>query len=242
MVEAEVIDRLAAKSDKNCEIKARAYLGSTVNDGANFYEIACASGKGYILEQARDGSLADATDCSRADHIIPGGCRLTSTSQAKALQAAAYSRMAKAANFDCDVSEYAFLPSASGGKEVVELACSNRPDGGIGLVSGSGMDPVIDCAYARFFGYRCILSNASGALPTLTGDLRALGEGNCTVADARPMGITAERRGFAEVSCAGHVKGFVIEYNLTPVTPISVLSCAAATHIGSGCQLPGNVE
>jgi hypothetical protein len=56
------------------------------------------------------------------------------------------------------------------------------------------------------------------------------------------MGITAERRGFAEVSCAGHVKGFVIEYNLTPVTPISVLSCAAATHIGSGCQLPGNVE
>lgn len=238
--EAEVIDRLAAKSGKNCEIEARAYLGSSADDGANFYEVACSGGKGYIFEQARNGSLAEVTDCARAEHIIPGGCQLTSTSQAKALQAAAYSRMAKAANFACDVSEYAYLPSASDGKEAVELACSNRPDGGIGLVSASGMEPVIDCAYARFFGYRCILSNASAANVTLTGDLKALGEKNCTVADTRPMGITAERHGFAEVSCAGHLNGYVIEYNLVSVTPVSVLSCAAATRIGDGCRLPGN--
>jgi hypothetical protein len=240
--EAEVVAQLAAKSEKICEIKARAYLGSSAKDGASFYEIACSSGRGYILEQARNGFFAGATDCARADRIIPGGCQLTSTSKAKALQAVAYSKMAKADNFDCDVSEYAFLPPTADRKDVVELACSNRPDGGIGLFSASGADSVIDCAYAGFFGYRCILSSTSGALSTLTGDLKALGENNCTVADARPMGITAERRGFTEVSCAGHVKGYVIEYNLTPVAPISVLSCAAATRIGSGCRLPGDVE
>ena len=239
--ETEVIDRLVAKSGKNCEIKDRAYLGSS-DDGATFYEVSCVSGKGYILEQAHSGSLAQATECAMADRVIPGGCQLTSTSQAKALQAAAYSRMAKAANFDCEVSEYGYLPSVGEGKDVVELACSNRPDGGIGLISASGMDSVIDCAYARFFGYRCILSTVSGANVALTGDLKALGESNCTVADARPMGITAERHGFTEVSCAGRTRGYVIEYNLRPLTPISVLSCSAATRIGTGCHLPGNVE
>ncbi|HEY1928077.1 MAG TPA: hypothetical protein VGG92_11490 [Caulobacteraceae bacterium] len=239
--EVAVVDQLVVKSGKICEIKSRAYLGSSMKDGATFYEFACSSGRGYVVEQARDGNLAGVTDCAKADHIVQGGCKLTSTSKAQALQAVAYSQLAKAAKFDCDVSEYAFLPSAAGG-DVVELACSNRPDGGIGLFSASGADQVIDCAYARFFGYRCILSNISGANAALSADLKTLGEGNCAVTDARPMGITAERHGFTEVSCAGHLKGYVIEYNLRPVTPISVMSCAAAIRIGSGCRLPGNVE
>jgi hypothetical protein len=240
--EVAVVDQLEVKSGKTCEIKARAYLGSSANDGSTFYEFACSSGRGYVVEQARNGSVAGVTDCAKADHIVQGGCKLTSTSKAQALQAVAYSKMAKAANFDCDVSEYAFLPAAANAGDVVELACSNRPDGGIGLFSASGADQVIDCAYARFFGYRCILSDISGAHATLSADLKTLGESNCTVTDARPMGITAERHGFTEVSCAGHVRGYVIEYNLRPMTPISVMSCAAAIRIGSGCRLPGNVE
>jgi hypothetical protein len=240
--QVEVVDQLLAKSGKSCGIRSRVYLGSTAKDGASFYEFACASGKGYILEQARNGSVAGVTDCAKADRIIQGGCKLTSTSAAKSFQAAAYSRMVKAVNFDCDVSKYAFLPSAASGKDVVELACANRRDGGIGLFSASGADSVIDCAYAGFFGYRCILSSTSGALSILTGDLKALGENDCTVSGARPMGITAESHGFTEVSCTGHLKSYVIEYKLRPVAPITVLSCAAATRIGSGCRLPGDVE
>jgi hypothetical protein len=211
-----------------------------------FYEVACANDKGYILEQSPSGGLAHVTNCAGADLVIPGGCRLTNTNLAKARQAATYSARAKAASFDCDVSDYAPLPTPGDGGDVVELACSNRPDGGIALFAASGPEPapdrVIGCAYARFFGYRCILSNEAAENVTLTGDLRTLGERNCAVAQARPIGITPQRHGFTEVACTSHAKGYVIEYDLTPLTPVSVLSCAAATHIGGGCRLPENLE
>ena len=236
-----VVDRLVAKSGKACTIKDRRYVGAT-DSGSVFYEAACQEGKGYMLESAANGDLKEAIDCAGAD-AIAGGCTLTDARQAKTEQAGMYTKFAAKAGFQCQVSGYAPLPGPAD-KDVVELACSNRPDGAIGIFGASANDPatIIDCAHSELKSYRCTLTKASAAYPTLTADLKALGRSTCQVSNARTVGVTADQRGYIEVACADGLAGYMIEYSLSPVTPKTPLVCAEAKGIAGGCTLPGNTK
>lgn len=238
--ELAALDRLAGRSGKGCSVKDGAYVGASPNDRSSFYEVACTDGRGFVLEQAADGSLKATTDCALADYITGGGCKLTDSRQARVQAAAEYTRLAKSAGYDCDVSAYASMPGTSDGRQVVELACANRPAGGIGLFPAAGRGKVIDCAYARLAGYRCTLSTEVAAYATLTADLKALDKIACTVSNARPVGVSADRHGYIEVACAGGGPGYMIDSALATMTPVSIVSCAQAKGIGHGCILPGN--
>jgi hypothetical protein len=236
-----VVDRLIGKSGKACTVKDRSYVGAT-GSGSMFYEVACQEGKGFMLEQGPDGSLKAAIDCAAADSIA-GGCKLTDARQAKTEQAGLYSKFAAKAGFQCQVSGYAPLPGPAD-KDVVELACANRPDGAIGIFGASENDPatIIDCAHAELKGYRCGLSKASVAYPALTSDLKTLGKQTCQVSNARTVGVTADQRGYIEVACADGLAGYMIEYALTPVTPKTAIVCSEAKGISGGCTLAGNTK
>ena len=52
-------------------------------------------------------------------------------------QAGLYSRLATKAGFACTVGKYAMFPSKAR-EEVVELQCSNRPDGGVAVFDADG--------------------------------------------------------------------------------------------------------
>ena len=235
-----VVDKLAALSGKSCTVKDRAYVGAT-KDGSAYYEVACQDGKGYVLEQAANGSLEKTIDCANAD-FLNGGCKLTDARQAKTEQAGLYSSLAKKAGFNCDVSGYAPLPTSGDGKEVVELSCSNQAAGGIGFFPASGAGTVVDCAHAELVGYRCSLTKMSAAYGALTADLRALGKTSCTVSNARAVGVTADKHGFTEVACSDGLQGYMIDYTLSPVTAKSVIICTEAKGIAGGCTLPGNTK
>ncbi|MEO8927102.1 MAG: hypothetical protein ABI306_08045, partial [Caulobacteraceae bacterium] len=237
-----VVDSLMAKSGKPCQIKDRSYVGGT-SSGLLIYEVACQDGKGYMLEQAANGDLKQAVDCAAAD-TIGGGCKLTDARQAKTEQAGLYTSLAKKAGFQCDVSGYAPLPANLQGKEVVELACSNRPDGAIGIFSAKAGEPAIiyDCAHSEIEGYRCGLSKPAAAYGTLTADLKTLGKTTCQVSSARGVGVTADKRGYIEVGCADGLPGYMIEYSLAPLTPKTTLACAEAKGVSGGCTLAGNVK
>jgi hypothetical protein len=242
-----VVDKLNASAGKNCTIKdgGRGFLAAA-QSGKLYYEEACQDGKGYVLVENPNGSLSQTIPCAEADSYF-GGCKLTDTREAKTEQAGLYTQLAKKAGFNCDVSGYAPLPGSGimPGDEVVELKCGNRPDGAVGFfpASASGQAGVYDCAHSELLGYRCTLTKASAAYPSLTNDLKAVGKSTCTVSEARAVGTTADKKGFIEVGCSDGLQGYMVQYAVTPPAPLVVqtsIICAQASGIAGGCTLPGN--
>jgi hypothetical protein len=238
---------LIAASGKPCTMTNKRYLGSTATHH-DYFEVACSGGRGYILEADPAGKLAAATDCLQAGDI-GSGCTLTETRQALTAQdgpysdlaRGTYSDLAKTAGFDCAVSRYADFPPKANGAEVVELACSNRADGAVGVFPTTGRPEVWDCLRAHAEGYTCSFSSESNVYGKLTSQLRAKGA-NCVVNDARPFGRTSAGADLIEVSCADGGPGWVLEYPPHVAEPSGALrNCAqAAASAGGGCQLAAN--
>jgi hypothetical protein len=244
-----VVDRLSAASGKPCVIKdgGRGFIGAA-QSGKVYYEEACSDGKGFVLVQAPNGAFADAVPCAEADAIF-GGCKLTDARQAKTEQSGLYTQLSKKAGFDCAVSGYAPLPglAEAPNTEVVELACGNRPDGGIGFFGATASDPsgVYDCAHAELLGYRCTLTKANAAIAALTEDLKSVGKNTCTVSAFRPVGVTADKKGFIEVGCSDGLPGYMLQYPIKPpmaLKPETAIVCNQASGIAGGCTLPGNTS
>jgi hypothetical protein len=242
-----VVDKLMADSGTSCPVKpdGRAFIGVS-QSGKMYYEVACTDGKGFILETAAGGNGVKAIPCVNAD-AIAGGCKMTDTRQAKTDQNALYSRMAKAAGYNCDVSGYAPLPSTAdipAHSDVVEISCANRPDGAIAIFPASSGEKatIYDCAHSELYNYRCSLSKPSAAYSKLTDELASFGKKSCTVSNIRNVGVTADGHGYTEVACADGLQGYMIEYTVKPLVMKSVIVCSEAKGISGGCTLPGNTK
>ena len=226
------VDRYAQGGTAPCAVKDRRFVG-TAKDGADFYEVACQDGKGFIYKIA-SGKLAQSFPCAQAENVL-GGCTLTDARQATAEQAALYTKLAHNAGSACDVAKYALFPMR-GNEEVVELVCK-AGGGAIGIFPATGKGQVVDCGRALAIGYKCSLSNDTG-YAQLTEDLRKFNQKTCTVSNARVMGKTPKDTILMEVGCSDGFKGYVIEYATKPtVSAVGAVGCAFA----GGCKLPGNV-
>jgi len=236
-VQLAMVDTLAAASGKNCTVQDKRYILSAVS-GSMYFEVSCTDGKGYVLERAANGSLARAIDCANA----PGGaeCTLTDSREAMTEQAGLYTRLATKAGFPCQVEKYALFPARAAREEVVELKCSDRPDGGVAIFDASGGGKVYNCITAELIGYGCSFTPKAASMVKISNDLKALGKGSCVVSDARIIGKTETGDGFIEVACADGLPGWVINYPARSDTPKEVLSCKQASGIGGGCKLPTN--
>lgn len=232
------LQSLVTTSGGACTLKNKRFLGSTASH-SDFYEVACNEGKGYMVEVDHAGKVV-LTDCMKAANI-GGGCTMTDTRQAQTEQIAVYTDLAKKAGFDCAVSKYADFPPMADGSEVVELACSNRPDGGVGVFPVKGSPHVWDCLRSETEGYKCSYTDYTGIYPRLSAQLRAKNKGSCVVNGARPYGRTTTGMELIEVSCADGGPGWVIQYNQNSDVPSDLLNCAAAAAAGGGgCQMPTN--
>ncbi len=232
-----MVDTLAAASGKNCVVKDKRYILASTT-GSLYFEVACADGKGYVLERAANGSLARAIDCANA----PGGaeCTLTDARQAQTEQAGLYSRLAAKAGFNCAVEKYALFPARVARQEVVELKCSDRPDGAVAVFDAVGPGRIYNCILAEVQGYRCTFSPKEAAMPKLSADLSGLGKSSCVVSDARVIGKSDAGDGYVEVACADGLPGWVMVYPTTANSPREVLSCRQASNVGGGCKLATN--
>jgi len=128
----------------------------------------------------------------------------------------------------------------------VELACSNRPDGGVGFFPSTSAKPrVLDCLRAEAEGYRCSFTPDSALYPVITAQLKAKNKSSCVVSDARPFGLGttdghAGKDAYVEIACADGGPGLVLEYDYGANAPTQLLNCAQAANMNGGCQLPGN--
>jgi hypothetical protein len=235
------VDQLAAKSGKNCTVKQKRYV-LTTEDESNYYEVACADGKGYMVTQKVDGSFGEAIDCAVADNI-GGGCTYTNSRQAQSDEDALYSKLAHNAGYSCDVSKYSPFDVNLPGKEVVELACSNRPDGAVAVFpasSAQGKAQIYDCVHSQVAGYKCGFTKEDASLPTLTADLRTLNKTSCVVSGDRFIARTTTNQGFIEVACSDGAPGYIIEYTSDPLAPTRATPCVQAQEIEGGCTMPAN--
>jgi hypothetical protein len=233
-----VVDKLMAASGKTCAISDKRYILTTINF-STYFEVACGDGKGYVLERNAAGALVRAIDCANA----PSGaeCNLTDSREAKTEQAGLYSRLATKAGFQCTVSKYAMFPSKPR-EEVVELQCSNRPDGGVAVFDADGNGKVSNCVLSLLDGRKCSFSEQSAAFPAVTADLKSMGKSTCTVSEARPIGRTANGDGYLEVGCSDGLPGWVLVYGSASTKPKEVLSCKQAAGVGGGCKITNNLR
>lgn len=236
-VQLSMVDQLAASSGKACAVTDKRYILTSTN-GSMYFEVACSDGKGYVLERASNGSLARAIDCANA----PGGaeCTLTDAREAKTEQAGLYTRLVTKVGFPCQVEKYALFPARAAREEVVELKCSDRPDGGVAVFDANGGGKVFNCIIAELQGYACSFTPKSASVGKLSADLRGQGKGSCVVSDARVIGKTDTGDGFIEVACDDGLPGWVLVYPAKSETPKEVLSCKQASGIGGGCKLATN--
>jgi predicted nucleic acid-binding Zn ribbon protein len=234
------VDTLNTAAAKNCTIKDKRYVLSA-KDGSNYYEVACTDGKGYMYEEASNGSFKRALDCAAAD-FVGGGCKLTDSRAAATEQNGLYTRLAKAAGYECDVAKYGVL-NGPAGVDTVELQCSNRADGAIAMFGkDAASTKVYDCVQSEIAGFRCSFTKVAPLLPKLSASLKGLKpDTSCVVADARVIGATADE-GFVELSCTDGLAGYVLGINKADMKPKEALSCGQAKGIGGGCKLETNVN
>lgn len=235
----QIVDTLTAAAKNNCAVKDKRYILTTKTD--NYFEVSCQDGKGYVLQQAvANGAFVRAIDCANA----PGGaeCTLTDSRAAKTEQAGLYTSLAKKAGYDCKVEQYGLFQSPDPKKEVVELKCSNRPNGGIGVFSAAD-NRVYDCITGELNGFRCSYTKPDVEFARLWEDLKAYNKATCQVSGARIIGRT-DTSGFVEVACADGLPGWVLSYPLNTASPKpnELLSCLQAKGVGGGCKLPTNIK
>jgi hypothetical protein len=194
-----------------------------------------------MLQEVASGKLGLVIDCADADPI-GGGCTLTNGHAAQTEQAGLYSRLAQAAGYNCVVSKYFPFPVNVPGHDVVELACSNRPDGAVAIFPASSSEKAViyNCDLSELAGYRCTFTKPDASYPQLTDDLRKLGKTSCAVSGNRVIGTTADKLGYVEVACADGNPGYIVSFQMSDMTPKEATACPFAKEIAGGCQMPEN--
>jgi hypothetical protein len=236
----DAIKQLVTAGGKPCTMTKHHFIGTTP-EHSDYLEVACSEGKGYVLETDASGKFKSEIDCAMASGIA-GGCTLTDARAAQTEQSGTYSKLAKKAGFNCDVAKYAAFASDKPGVDVVELQCSNRPDGGIGVFPATGPGRVMDCVRSQNEGYKCSYTKEADVYPLLFAQLKAKGKTTCVVNGARGMGRSKDGEDYVEVACADGGPGWVLDYPANADQPGSLLNCAQAASLGSGCQLPTNMK
>ena len=233
---------LVSKAGRTCQISASRYIGTDKTTNAAFYEVGCGAQPGFVLAANKTGGVDRVLSCAQAQGL--GGCTFTSAAQVAAADTANYTRMAKAGGFDCDVSKYRDIGLDANKDDIVELACSNRPDGTVAVfpaTPGAGRTQFVDCVKAGEFGDSgaCTLTSAQPVYNKYTAALAAKGRSSCKVSGARYLGRSPSGTDFVETACTDGKPGWVIELTQTDQVK-QLLSCGQAKGVGLACQLPTN--
>ena len=229
-----------AQSGKPCQISDVRNIGASKVNGDIFTEIACGASPGFVLEQDKAGAYKTTIDCGKAQSL--GGCEMTDASVAKTADAAAYTKLAAKAGFPCQVSKYRFIGVDPQNREVVELACSDRPDGALAVLSETGHNDVYDCVRAPIVsGQTCKLTDASVVYPKYTAALVSKGRSACKVSGAGFLGRTQAGVEYVETACSDGAPGWVIGFKAGTNTADELLTCRQASNSGLPCKLPANV-
>lgn len=221
-------------SRRSCTVSDARIVGRNPTSQNEVLEVGCGAEPGFFLETASNGTFVNAYDCGRFGNTP---CQFTTTAAAQARNAADYTRLLRAANFDCEVSNFNRQGSEVGtGREIVEVACSNRPDGAFALLStGSGPSEVYDCLLAAKRRQNCRLTQEEALYPRLNQALAAK-KTRCNISMTRRMGTTPQGEDWYEFAC-NEGRNYVVDYRGNGRLQ-QVLTCDKGAEVLGGCKLP----
>jgi hypothetical protein len=214
----------------------------TSKSGDRYYEIACADGKsGYIFQADFSGKVKQVIPCALAEQLA-GGCTLTNISVAKTEQAGLYTTLVTKMGYPCTVTKYQSLNLEADAphREIVELACKERPGSVWTLIPTEGGDPLaMNCVRAESVGLpSCKLSQMSDTYAYLASQIKEKGK-TCDVSNARYIKGVRDQQGddFVETACSGG-GGFVIAYTPAPIEKVrDVFDCKETAGTTRACTL-----
>jgi hypothetical protein len=230
---------LAKANQPTCQLSNARSIGELQN-GDLAFEVACQSGTGFVLEAAANGDFKRAISCGNAGDA----CKLTDATKAESAEAGTYTHLATAGGFQCQVGKYRFIGiDNKTNSEVVELQCSNRPDGVIAAFPEDNKGPAkfYDCVQAGVLGQSCKLTDPSATFGKYTQALASKGKTTCKVSSAKWLGQTSAGESFIETGCSDGLPGWVIAQS-TSGSVSELLSCGQAKASGVACTLPGNTK
>lgn len=228
-----------AKSGKSCTVSDVRSIGVDKRNGDVFTEIACGTAPGFVLVNDTAGAYKSALDCGKAESL--GGCKLTDTATAQTADSAAYTKLAAKAGFPCNVKQYRYIGTDAQNREVVELACSDHPNGAMAVLSETGKSEIYDCVRAPAVGgSECKLTDKALVYPKYSEALASKGRTTCKVSGAGFLGQTKAGTDYVETACADGAPGWVIGFKSGTTTAAELLTCKQATNSGLPCKLPTN--
>ena len=230
---------LTSKSGTPCTATGARVIGSDKTTGSVYYEVACGSAGGYVIQASANREFQSATPCAKAQQI-GGGCQLTVIDETA--ESGTYTKLATSANWPCDVARYRYLgKETKSNSEIVELACKNRPEGGIGVFPISGGKPqVFDCLQGGAYGVTCQLTQPAPLYDKYTARLVALGKTQCKVSGAKYLASTTDGSDYIETACSDGLPGFVVSVDHTTGATKELLTCGQVSRSGAACSLPTN--
>ncbi len=230
------LSSIATPANRPCQVTDAKWMGSLAT-GESFYELACQDEKaGYVLEVTAQNQYVKSIDCARAT-AIGSGCTLTAASAAQTQETGTYTQLAKQVGFPCNVKAYHSFGTDKQGREVVELSCSDRPDGAIAIlpVDKGQTGEFWNCVRAETHQLQCSLTPKANNFAKLTSQVTAAGK-SCQVSDARAVGTGEAGDDYVEVLCSVG-GGYFIDYASGADSVKSVIPCGMASGIGGGCKL-----
>lgn len=219
-----------------CQLTDAKLLGQ-MQDKTSLYEVACASGPGYIVLGSTPPSatdclvLAASAESARAkDPAADVGtvCTLPANDNG----AAVFEAYAREAGMDCVIDGAAIVGAANDGAIVYEIGCANA-DGARIQKSASGWTRS-PCFELVSINATCKFTQPAEQAATLKSWLAGSEAANCDVQQARFMGQNANGA-FYEAACAG-ADGVIVRLNAEKAVQ-QVYPCAVAEKIGGGCKL-----
>jgi len=201
---------IAAVAAPSCQVTGSALLGAR-EDGTKLYEVACASGPGYMLEAIADAPKAN--DCvlqwsfgqivRESDPAADVGLQCGLPANQNAVQViAAYGRDA---GLECQVDQ-----ALATAQDVYEIGCADR-DGWRVEKQASGWQTTPCWQFALIADRPCRFSTREESAtewPKLTAGSDAAA---CRIEDVALMGQNAERGTFYELKCSSG-EGVIVRF------------------------------
>lgn len=204
----------------------------------SIYEVACASGPGYIVVSARtprsysclevEGRAA-ATRVRYIEADVGQQCMLPANQNGVAI----ISEWARDAGVSCRIDEAIDIGKNDQGNVVYEVGCAGAD--GYWLERVGNRWTLLDCLELTSFGETCRFTTPREQAEGFAAKLAGTEAAGCDVAQVRLIGTNPNGR-FYEARCAADGEGYIARVSNEGATQ-QVYPCATAQRIAGGCTL-----
>lgn len=206
----------------------------------NVYEIACATGPGYIMTDGPEPTsrnciiVAQQAEAARQENPDAPGqvvCTLPGNQNIEAIMAG----YVAAAGVDCQLTDSRWVGRTNDGEERYEIGCQGAPGYWIDISPAQAFVSKIECLEVTAAGGECVFTPREQQLAGLHARFASVATGACTPQDGRYVGGNDNYR-FYEVKCAEGT-GYIGQIAQQTGEVVDARDCARPQLVPGGCTL-----